>query len=47
MLVVPSQSIAIRALADIRGRFDLMTMKRVIVSTVLELLPYAPANLEP
>jgi hypothetical protein len=47
MLVVPGQSIGIGAVADIRGLFDLVTVKSVVVSAVLKFLPDAPANLEP
>src|SRR5258706_1626181 len=47
MIVVPSQSIGIRALPDIQGWLDLVTVKRVIVFAVLKLLPDAPTDLEP
>jgi hypothetical protein len=47
MLVVPCQSIGIRALRDIQGGFDLVTVKSVVVSAVLKLLSDAPADLEP
>ena len=47
MFVVPGQGIGIRTLADVRGRFDLLTVQRVVVLAVIELLPDAPADLEP
>src|SRR4051794_29466659 len=47
MLVMPGQSIHIRMLDNIQGRFDLMPVKRVVVSAVLKFLPYASANFEP
>ena len=44
MIVVPSQSVGIRALPDIQGWLDLVTVKRVIVFAVLKLLQDARAN---
>lgn len=46
MLVIPGQGIGIGVLADIFGRADPLTVKCVIVSTVIELFANAPADLE-
>ena len=47
MFIVPGQDIGIGVLANIHGRFDLVTMKCLVVLAVIELLPNTPANLKP
>ena len=46
MLVVPGQGTGIRMLADIPGRLNPLTVKRVVVFAVVKLFPNAAADLE-
>jgi len=47
IFVVPGQGIGIGALTDVRGRVDFLTVQRIVVLAVIELVPDASADLEP